>query len=202
LGVDYLKRVKAAAIAGFVAPSLVFSFILVAIASWSQFNWINNALSDLGVVSGITATIFNIGLIVGGLIFLIFAAGLFKFVGVHWIGKVGVVIFGLACIMLILIGVFNESFSPTHYLVSVGLFTLMPISMLVLVAALWIQGRHMLSLFTLTLSLFAAAVWVLELAVQYTSGVAIPEFVSGLAGAFWVIVMSNLMLKESSKLSS
>jgi hypothetical membrane protein len=195
----HLNKLKVSGIAGFVAPLIVFFCILAAIGSWSQFSWINNALSDLGVVNGITATIFNIGLIVGGSIFLIFAAGLFRFAGAHLAGKIGPVIFGLACLMIVLIGVFNENFRPIHYIVSVGLFILMPVALLVLVAALWVQGRHTLSVFTLTLSLFATAVWVLELTVHYTSGVAIPEFVSGLAGAIWVVVMSYLMLKESAK---
>jgi hypothetical membrane protein len=54
----------------------------------------------------------------------------------------------------------------------------------------------------LALALFAAAVWVLEFTVHYVPGVAIPEAVSGLAGAVWVMVLSYLMLKQGSKASS
>ncbi len=188
--------------AGLVASLFVFMCIIVAIASWNQFSWVNNALSDLGVQNGFTAIVFNIGLIMGGFLFLIFAIDLFRFVGDHFISKVGAALFALACVMLISIGLFNENFSPTHYIVSIGLFTIMPISMLFLVAAFWVQGKHILSVFTLTLALLAAAVWLLEFTVHYVSGVAIPEFVSGLAGAAWVIGASYLMLKESPKASS
>ncbi len=197
-----MNKLKVSGIAGFVAPFFVFVCILVAVASWNQFNWINNALSDLGVQSGLTAVVFNSGLVVGGFLFIVFALGLFSFTGKRFLGKVGATIFLIACIMLIAIGVFNENFSPTHYLVSVGLFVSMPISLLVLVAAFWVEGKRKLSVYTLALALFAAAVWVAEFTVNYVSGVAIPEFVSGLAGAVWVLTVSYLMLKVSSKTDS
>ena len=184
------------------APFFAFACILLAIASWPQFSWVNNALSDLGVQSGITAIVFNSGLVISGFLFIVFATGLFSFVGNRFVGKVGAAVFVLACVMLIAIGVFNENFSPTHYLVSVGLFVLLPISLLILVAAFWVDGKHKLSVFTLGLALSAAAVWVLEFTVHYVPGVAVPEFVSGLAGAVWVMVLSYLMLKQGSKASS
>ena len=194
-----LKKLKISGIAGFAATLVVFSCIIIAVASWSQFSWVNNALSDLGVQNGATAIVFNCGLVFGGLLFFVFAVGLFRFASDGFVGKLGAAVFVLACVMLMSIGVFNENFSPTHYIVSVGLFTLMPISMLFLVAAFWVQGKQRMSVFTLGLALFAATVWLLEFAVSYDSGVAIPEFVSGLAGAAWVTVTSYLMLKESSK---
>jgi hypothetical membrane protein len=197
-----VNKLKVAGIAGFVAPFFVFVCILVAVASWTQFSWINNALSDLGVKSGLTAVVFNSGLVVGGLLFIVFAVGLFSFIGKRFLGKVGSTVFLIACIMLIAIGVFNENFSPTHYLVSVGLFASMPISLLVLVAAFWVEDKRKLSVFTLTLALFAAAVWLVEFAVHYVPGVAIPEFVSGSAGAAWVLAVSYLMIKQGSKLPS
>ena len=193
------KHVKIAGIIGLAAPFFAFACILFAIASWPQFNWTNNALSDLGVQSGITAVVFNSGLVISGFLFIVFATGLFRFLGKNLVGKVGAAVFALACVMLIAIGVFNENFSPTHYFVSVGLFTLLPISLLILVAAFWVDGKRKLSVFTLALALFAAAVWVLEFTVHYVPGVAIPESVSGLAGAVWVMVLSYLMLKQSSK---
>ena len=194
-----MNKLKVAGIAGFVATFLVFACILASVASWSQFSWTNNALSDLGVQAGATAAIFNIGLVVGGLLFIVFASGLFGFIGKRLVGKVGATVFVLACIMLIAIGIFNENFSPTHYIVSVGLFTLMPISLLVLVAAFWVEGKHKMSVATLALALFAAVVWVAEFTVNYVQGVAIPEFASGLAGAAWVLAVSYLMLKLASK---
>jgi hypothetical membrane protein len=163
---------------------------------------VNNALSDLGVQSGITAPLFNSGLVVSGLLFTFFATGLFPLLGKSVIGKVGAAVFVLACVALVCIGVFNEHFSPTHYIVSVMLFVLLPISLLILTGAFWLTGRKGLSVFTLALALAVATPWILEFTVHYVSGVAIPEFVSGLAGAAWTMVLGNKMLKEASRTSS
>lgn len=195
------KQFTIGGIVGLCATVFVFACILVAIASWRQFSWTNNALSDLGVQNGITAIVFNSGLIIGGILFAVFATGLFGYFH-NLAGKVGAAVFVLACVMLIAIGTFNEHFSPIHYLVSVGLFTLMPISMLIFVVAFWVQRERVLGTFTLACSLVAAAVWVLELTVHYVPAVAIPEFVSGFAGAVWVTVLSWSMLKQISVTAS
>jgi len=189
---------KIAALCGIIAPIFAFACILSAVASWSQFSWADNALSDLGVQQGITAVVFNVGLVVSGLLFLVFAAGSFTLLRRQVLGKVGVFIFALSCIALIGIGVFNESFSPTHYQVSVAFFVLFPISLLVLSAAFWRLHQRVFGVFTLAVALVAAAVWVLEFTLHYVPNVAVPEFVSGLAGAVWVEALSFRMLKTPS----
>jgi hypothetical membrane protein len=190
-----MNKHKFAGICGVIAPLIAFVCILSAIATWSQFSWTNNALSDLGVQAGATAVLFNSGLVLCGVLCVGFAAGLFLLVGKRVLGKIGAALFIVACVMLVAIGVFNENFSPTHYYVSVGFFVSLPISMLVLVAAFWLVGERKLSVFTLVLGLAAATPWILQLAIPYVSGVAIPEFVSGLAGAIWAEVLSAKMLK-------
>lgn len=190
------KLLKVTGIVGIIAPFFVFACITGAITSWPSFNWFSNALSDLGVRWGLTATLFNVGLVSGGFMFIVFSAGLLSLLGGSWLGKVGVGLFLVACIALVGIGVFNETFSPTHYIVSVTFFVFMPISLLVLVGALLLKDKRNLSLLTLALGVVAAAPWVLEFSVHYVSGVAIPEFVSGLAGAVWTVVLGYVMLEE------
>ena len=194
-----MKLLKFSGLIGIAGPFIVFAFILSAIASWEHFNWFNNALSDLGVQGDSTAIIFNSGLVVGGFLFALFGTGLFQYVGNRLIGKIGTLSFVAACINLMGIGIFNENYDPTHYILSVTFFTLFPIAMLILVGAFWIEGKRKLSIFTLALALASATVWGLQLTIQYVSNVAIPEFVSGLFGAAWVMAVSYLMLKESSK---
>jgi hypothetical membrane protein len=191
------KLLKAAGVLGLVTPIFVFTCISVAILFWPGFSWTGNALSDLGVQWGLTANLFNSGLVIGGILFMFFAVGLFAFLGKRWVGKIGVCLFFLACVALVGIGVFNETFSPTHYIVSVMLFVFMPLSMLAFVGAIWLDGQRKLSLFTLALSLIAAAVWVLQFTIPYVSGVAVPEAVSGLAGSAWAMVLGYLMVKEA-----
>jgi hypothetical membrane protein len=60
------------------------------------------------------------------------------------------------------------------------------------------MGQVRMAAFTLLVAVVAAAPWVLLFSVRYVSGVAIPEFVSGLAGSMWVVVLAGKMLKKVS----
>jgi len=142
-------------------PLFVNVCILLATASWPLFSWTNNALSDLGVQSGITAVVFNSGLVISGLLFIVFGSGLFHLAGKRFLGNVGSAFFILSSLSLVAIGVFNESFSPTHYIVSVMFFVLLPVSLLILVGAFWLAGNRKLSMFTFVMALAPTAPWVL-----------------------------------------
>jgi hypothetical membrane protein len=191
---------KVAGVFGFAAPIFTFGCVFAAIASWSQFNWANNALSDLGVQNGVISLVFNTGLVVGSILFIIFTLGLFSF-SKRTVGKVASVLFLVANIALMAIGIFNENFSPTHKIVSVTLFFFLPISLLVFAADFWVEGKRKLSIFTLLISLVAAVVWVLEFAINYVPNVAVPESISGIAGALWVCAVSYQMLKKPKNVS-
>jgi len=191
------RILKAAGIAGIATPFTAFSCILAAIALWPHFNWTSNALSDLGVQWGLTATLFDGGLVVSGLLCMVFALGLWFFSSTKLLGKLATCLFFLACVAIVAIGVFNETFSPTHYVVSVMLFVMMPVSLLVFVGAFWLEGKHKLSVFTLATGLAAAFPWLLQFTIHYVSNVAIPEFVSVLVVAPWAIELGILMLKSA-----
>jgi hypothetical membrane protein len=188
--------------AGIVTPLFAFTFIALSIATYPQFSWFNNALSDLGVVSGITATLFNFGLYASGLMSLWFAISLYKFLSKNFLGKTGAIAFGAVSLALEGIGVAPEGTNafnfPWHYFFSVAFFTLMPISMLVIAGYFLTTRQRGLSFFTLLTTLVAAAPWVLYFLVQYVPDVAIPELVSALAGSAWAIVIGWKMLKQSS----
>jgi hypothetical membrane protein len=181
-----------------LAPVLAFTFILVAVGSYPQFSWTANALSDLGVVSGVTAGVFNSGLIICGVLCLTFAVGLYLLVEIV-IGRVGVFVFALACVSLVAIGTFPESVSPTHYMVSVAFFVLLPISLLVITAGFALKRQAKMAVFTLAVAVVAALPWVLYFTVHYVSGVAVPEAVSGLAGGVWTVVLGYKMLQAATQ---
>jgi hypothetical membrane protein len=183
---------------GILAPIVAFTCILIAIASYSSFSWTSNALSDLGVVAGITGLLFNFGLCATGLLALNFAVfGLFSYVGKTWVGKIGSVAFAAATVALIAIGVFNEHYSGTHYAVSVAFFTLMPISMFIITCAFLLDHRARMAIFTVSTGVAAALPWILLFAFKYVPNVAIPEFVSGLIVSAWTIILGYKMLKSS-----
>ena len=182
---------------GIVAPIVAFIFILTAIASYPQFSWTNSALSDLGVVPGITSSLFNFGLLASGVLAFIFAIfGLYTYFGKSWVGKIGSVVFAAATLALIAISVFNEHFSPTHYLVSVAFFTLAPIALFILTVSFWICHMRGFAGFTVAVGIAAALPWLLLFGFNYVPGVAIPEFLSGLAVSVWVIVLGIRMLRS------
>jgi len=182
---------------GIFAPILAFTCILTAIASYPAFSWTNNALSDLGVVAGITGLLFNFGLVATGLLALNFAVfGLYGYLGKAWVGKIGAVAFAAATIALIAIGVFNEHYSGTHYEVSVSFFTLMPISMFIITCAFLLAHQGRMALFTFSTGIAAALPWILLFALKYVPNVAIPEFVSGIIVSAWTIVLGYKMLKS------
>lgn len=181
---------------GILVPLVAFSCILSAVASYPQFSWFDNALSDLGVVSGATGLIFNFGLIASGILCIVFVIGLFIFLGKNVLGRVGAFVLFLTCLALVGIGVFPESFGSTHYFVSVMFFVLLPVSLLIIVAAfLWSKEVRMVML-TLFTAIAAAIPWVLLFSVHYVSGVAIPETISALAGSLWTIMLGYKMFKE------
>ena len=185
------------AAAGISAPLLAFACIITAIASDPSFSWTNNALSDLGIITGITGVLFNFGLYASGLLAFSFAVlGLYNYVGKSWIGKAGAAVFAAGTLALISIGVLNESFSGIHYFVSVAFFVLMPISTFILTFAFALSHRIKLAVFTISIGVVAALPWLLWFTFKFASNVAIPETVSGLAVSAWTITICYKMIKQ------
>jgi hypothetical protein len=64
---------------GIISPILAFILISLAISQASSwFSWTGNALSDLGVHKE-SAVLFNSGLIIGGILSIVFAFGVMRF---------------------------------------------------------------------------------------------------------------------------
>jgi hypothetical membrane protein len=182
-----------------VTPVLAFTCILTAIASYPAFSWTRNALSDLGVVSGVTGPLFNFGLYVSGFLIFGFAVfGLFAYLGKPWVGKIGAAFFAATGAALVGIGFFPENMVPYHYLFSVAFFVLLPISLLVIMGAFALRRQAKMALFTLLTAVVAALPWILYFYVQYVPGVAIPEAISSLTGSVWAVVLGYRMLRAAS----
>lgn len=187
-----MNWLKISGISGMIAPLIAFTLILLAIACSPNFSWTENALSDLGVQEGITAVLFNIGLIITGIIAILFATGLFKFLQENLLGRIGAFVFGLDALALTAIGVFPENVKPMHFYASVTFFTLFSISMFFIGAAFLLMSRMKLGFFTFIVAIVAAIVW----AVPFGKGVAIPETLSTLSASTWSIALGFKILKE------
>jgi hypothetical membrane protein len=193
------RWLKISGISGIITPIIAFTFILLAIASCPEFSWTENALSDLGIKPGITAPLFNYGLIVSGIIALVFATGLFIYLNDRALGRIGALTFILATLALFAIGSFPENVRPTHYYVSVAFFVLFPISMLVIVAASLLAGEVKMGLFTLLVAVIAAAPWILYFSMRFVPNDAIPETISALSASVWAVVLGYKMLRHASR---
>lgn len=134
-------------ICGIVTPLVVFTCISLAINYSPQFSWTENALSDLGVQEGVTAPLFNYGLITSGFLALIFATGVFNLIQTSTLRKIGATVFALDTIALTAIGVFPENAKPMHFYASVTFFLLFPTSMFILTATL-LQQRQVKLVFS------------------------------------------------------
>lgn len=189
---------KIGAAAGFLGPVVSYIFIFSAIASYPSFSWTNNALSDLGIVPGLTSVLFTIGLLSGGVLALLFTVlGLYRFVRKNSLGKVGSGFFAVANTALVCIGIFNENYFIAHVVFSVLFFVSTPIALFVLTAAFNKKGNHNLMALSVATGVVAAAPWILRIAVAYVSNVAIPETISGLAVSLWIVVLSARILKSA-----
>lgn len=207
-----ILRFRISGFCGILTPVVVFTCIFLSVASAPEFSWVDNALSDLGVMPGVTAAVFNCGLIVSGILGFIFATGLFRvmrffevfsadgkprFLGNRGLG--GALLFSLACLALTAIGVFPENVKYLHFFASVAFFVLL-IGALLRMGIGFLQVKQKpLAVFTLLLGVAAAAPWLLLFLVRYVSGVAIPEFIAAIAGGLWAGIFGFKMLKMASR---
>jgi hypothetical membrane protein len=191
-----MNKQKIGAATGLTTPIVAFTCIVISIASWPEFSWIDNALSDLGVAPGFTASVFNFGLTVAGVLAFCFGVlGIYSFLSTRLAGKMGASVFAAATVALICIGIFNENFSPTHYIVSVAFFSLAPIGLFILTYAFWRTNQRGMAVFSVVIGLIAAVPWIVQFTIDYLPNVAIPETISAVAFSVWAIVLSAKMLK-------
>ena len=189
---------KIGAISGISAPIVAIICILWAITTYPAFSWTNNALSDLGIVPGITQWLFNGGLcIAGGLVLIFTIFGLHHYVNKTWIGRAGSWIFGVASIMLVLIGIFNESFVSVHFIVAVAFFILVSTALFILTSHFYQTRQYTIASFTATIAIIATLPWIVQLTLPYVSNVAIPETISALAISAWTIGLSTKIHKPT-----
>jgi hypothetical membrane protein len=188
--------IKLSGYSAIATPLVAFALILSAIALAPRFSWTDNALSDLGVMTWPTDIIFNTGLIISGILTILFATGLYLSFNKSVLGRSGATIFLFCAVALTTIGVFSENMKPTHIYASVAFFALFPIAMFVVTTAYLFLGKPRRAFFTLAVALFAALVWVSEFLFKYVPGVAIPETLSALAASLWAIVVGFSLIRS------
>jgi len=181
------------AICGLASPISTLSLIFLAISMSPWFSWTDNALSDLGV-DGLPSVIFNSSLVIGGILMMIFAAGLKELAPNHVLARLGIWILILSSLAMCGIGLFPETAGRIHFFFSLAFFVLLQLSLLSLGTAMIIDShRGKLGWFTFLLGILAIAPWAF-----HWRGVAIPELTSSLAGTTWALIMGIRMIRKSS----
>jgi hypothetical membrane protein len=184
---------------GIAAPIEAFTCIFLAILLCPQFSWTDNALSDLGVVEGATSTLFNIGLVLGGILAGMFGLGLIVLLEKKMLGKIGGVLFMLDAAALTAIGIFPENARPMHFYASLAFFVLCPLAMFLVGGSFFLIGKARRGTLTLLAAAFAATVWIVQFSIRYVPEVAIPEALSALSASAWSMLLGFKMFKESVK---
>ena len=187
------KWLGLAGLCGVATPAVALSFIFLAISLSPWFSWTANALSDLGV--GEAAWVFNSGLMAGGILTMVFAAGLLVAFGGRALGRVGAVLLFLDAIALLGIGVFSEAAGDIHSYFSVAFFVLLPLSLFLLGADAVMVGSKKFGSFTIVDGALVILPWAFG-----WDGVAIPEAISALVASIWIMA-EGVRLTRSGKYS-
>ena len=152
---------------GIVGPIIVYLSIGVSIMFSPWFSWHRNALSDLGhVLKSEIAPIFNLGLLFGGFLLMVYAVTVFR---EH--AKYTSVCLVASSFLLQLIATFDEAYGLIHGVVSVLFFVSIWIASLV-------NAIEKKSLKALMAFIVSFGIWVLYAMKVYSAGIAVPEIIS------------------------
>ncbi|MEM4312408.1 MAG: DUF998 domain-containing protein [Nitrososphaerales archaeon] len=179
------------ALSGIVGPPLTLSMVIIAVLLAPWFSWYNNALSDLGISD--VANLFNGALILGGISGILFSLGLREALKSKNCFTLGITIFMMGSLSLILVGIFTEFYGSLHFYFSASFFLLTPIGMIIIglsrIKILGFYGYY--GIFAGIISLII----IFQVVIPVLKGAAIPEILSSLTIASWIISLSTKILK-------
>ncbi len=181
---------------GAVAVGYVMIGISMLLSPW--FSWTSNALSDLGNtsiqrnVSSGAAFIFDAGLIISGILTLLFIIFHLTDARFHWKYLVWGVPLAISAIDLSLIGVFNESFGSVHLLVSVIFFFTTALTLFLYGYVSFPLGAPRIGAIAVILGIFCATMWVARFP---WSGVAIQETTTSATSAIFLLLIARRVIK-------
>ncbi len=184
--------------AGVLGPVIGFAGIFISVALSPWFNWLDNALSDLGHPLSPVFWLFNSTLVIAGLISLIFVGHLVKEAVKERsiIGTLGSLMLFISFILLMGVGLVNETIKPYHTTIALGFFLALIFSSIIYgIHLIMTPSRRVIGIVALFAGLFDAIMLfggfiaiVSFLAIPIT-GLAIPEIVLALIGETWIIIL-------------
>ncbi len=124
----------AAGLIGSVGFATIWAMAVVTDGHWQLGRM---TLSELGDRSRAGALAFNSGVIIAGLLGLVFAIGLYRVLSTTTLGKAGSAILAIASIFLVGIGHFPIDTGEPLTVLSYGFFLLAAVSLAILIAPVW-----------------------------------------------------------------
>jgi len=190
-----LKLIRIAGLSGIISSILPLIMILASTVLEKTFSWNKDALSDIGVRS--LGWLFNSALIAGGLLILLFAVGLKKYLGKTRWSKVGVFLIIASSVSLALVGVFTENYSIIHGLAALGYLLLAPLG---LICIGWGEKSNEFGKISLLLGITALLVIfglpIITFVANLQIGFAVPEFIESLMVSIWTFWVSLKLLRN------
>jgi hypothetical membrane protein len=181
---------RVAGMCGMFLPVVIFTSLGLSIASSPWFIWTQHALSDLGIQEN-TALLFNYGMIIGGILALIFSLGLMKILS----NKLGASLLALSSLALIGIGVFPETIFALHFVTSASFFILLAIALLIIgLTSTQNSFERNIGLLALVLVFIAICSTVF---LFHFDGIAIPEALSCFPAFIWCSIVGMKMTRVS-----
>ena len=129
-----------------------------------------------------SAVIFNNGMIIGGILCLIFSLGLLKLLS----NKLGAYFFIISSLALIGVGLFPKTIFSLHYISSVVFFVFITLALLVL--GITIKRNKIEKNLAIITIVFACVAFSSIFTLQFFKGIAIPETIVFLPAFVWCMI--------------
>ena len=177
-----LRRI--AGVCGTTSQLVAITTLLVAISGSPWFSWTESHISVLGV-EGSAATLFNLGLVLTGVLSLIFAIGLRQSLLSSRLGQLGMVSLILGSIAISAMGIFPRTIDLPHDSASIAFFVFIILAFLLIGVAAITASQLKWGLLSLTAGVLIIAFWLVP---WPWSGGAIPQLLFCLPWSLWTIV--------------
>lgn len=185
---------KIAGVSGLISPLVALTALLAAISRSPWFSWTENDISVLGVEGSATA-LFNWGLILSGVLSLIFAIGLGKSLLSSRLGHLGMGSLILGSMAFSAVGLFPRNIVLPHDLAAIFFFIFITMALVIIGLAAIIASQMRWGL----LSLMAGVLMVVFQLVPWPwSGGAISQLLYCLPWSLWTIVFGTVLLVRPS----
>ena len=183
-------------VCGIISQLVGITALVVVISRAPEFNWTEDHISFFGV-EGSTKTIYNSGLIVVGILSLIFAIGLGRCLLSGWLGQSAMVFFILGSAAVFTMGACPRTWDFAHGASTVAFYVCI-IAALVLTGAAAITASQVIwGLLSITTAVFVAALLLIP---GPLAGGAITQLLAYLPWALWTIALGVVLLVNPSSL--